>query len=300
MFGQRTIEKQTGLQAIPVPRSAFAADDTWSLAAAVVAFVNRAVQDAHFRRTELPDEAMQAFLVDFYIAEVQAQGHAAFVEESGWQDYILVEIRAGLAAIGHAGAAALFEDVLALVGEDPGSVPAEAYAPLDRRFASGIGDALALAEREWLRSLDCLLVLEDAEHAAVLADLPARNVRQAQRAAAASDEAEEAAPDSDAAAPVLDAIAHACQFVCMVSTPDRVHYAAWTEKQPAVGPEGVRGASIRFTAHNDRRGEVLLFPHYAALFMSEDIAPRPPVAIDLVQEHVRQMTGGYLPVDLWG
>jgi len=302
MFGHRTIETQTALQAIPVPRSAFEAEDTWSLAVAVVGFVNRAVQDAGFRRTELPDEAMQAFLVDFYIAEVQAQGHAAFVKDSDWQDYILVEIRAGLSAIGHEDAAILFDEFVALVGDDPASARHDALAALDRRFGQDIGEGLALAERDWLRALDCLLVLEDDAHAAILEDLPARGARRQQHAKESEPAVPAAAPEDQAPDVTQrgDAIAHACEFVCMVSTPDRVTYANWTERNATVGPEGVRGTSVRFTAHHERRGEVLLFPHYAALFMADDIAPRPPVAMDMVQDHVRQMTGAYLPADLWG
>jgi len=295
MFGYRSKDMPKELAAIPVPRAAFEADDTCSLAAAVVAFVNRAVNEALYRKGELPPAAMQAFLVDFYIAEASGPGHAAFVADSGWQAPIVAEVRAGLAAIGDPAAKALFEDLVALVGDEPDMVPTQAYAELDRRFATEIGERLAFAETKWLRSLECLLVLEKEEYDAILEGLTGLNPRLEQR----SQADEKRAFDAALTARYRDPLAQACEFLCM-SAGEPIVYAKWTEKAPTVSPEGIRGTSVRFFGQDERRGEVLLFPHYAALMMADDIRARPPVAINLVQEHVRRMTGEYLPADLFG
>jgi hypothetical protein len=181
------------LPVIIVPRSSVESDEDYRLPCAVVEFVNHALRKAMFRRDEIPPAALQAFNVDYYIAQVNNGGHSQFVHNSHWHDYVIHDLRGGLKASGCIEAQELFEDLCAFADRDPGgfiegmkaggfgSYP-EFFSRLDDVFFAGLNDRLMRANRDWIASLDCLQVVEDVAYAEVINGLAKRNPLHRQRA----------------------------------------------------------------------------------------------------------------------
>ena len=302
MFGRRGIrDAGVALPVIIVPRSALEAEEDYRVPCAVVDFVNHALQHAMFKREELPPEAMQAFHVDYYIAQVNNGGHSQFAHNSHWHDYVIADIRAGLQANGCVEAQELFEDLCSFAEREPGqfmqgmeaagfgSYP-EFFKQLDKVFHAGLNKSLTKANRDWIASLDCLVVLDDQPYREAMQGLATRNPLHRERA----EEARQRAHDSL----MEDPIFRACQYVGAMS-PEPVQIARWLSARPAEGPEGIRGQVIIAEQEDGRLAHVYLFPSVALVLDPYTREPQQALPMDLVQQWVHQHTGQYLPKELW-
>lgn len=302
MFGKRTAEKVVGLPVIIVPQSAYDSDKDYSLPCAVVDFVNHALGTAQFRRDEIPQKAMQAYHVDYYIAQVNNGGHSQYVGNSGWHQFQIDDIRAGLAAIGIRDAIELYEDLCAFADSHPaefrqgmdargfGQYP-EFFAKADKLFYAGLNDRLTKGNSDWIRSLDCLLVLEDGQYRQVMTDLPGRNPLAAQRKAEAEAR--------DKAALDRDPIVQACRCLGALSPPTPVHVQRWIQMICVEGPSGENGYNITVEMDDGAIGTAWLFPTFGALTTHREAIKSDRVPIDDIQEWVKRATGDYIPRDFW-
>src|SRR5882757_3673928 len=83
--------------------------DRYALVQDIVNFVNHATLEVMFHRDELPQDALRAFHVDYYIAQVNNGGHGQFAHNSRWDEAVLRDIVEALAAIGVAEATEIFK-----------------------------------------------------------------------------------------------------------------------------------------------------------------------------------------------
>jgi len=302
VFGKRTAEKVASLPVIIVPQSAYDSEKEYSLPAAVVDFVNHAVGTARFLREEIPLQAMQAFHVDYYIAQVNNGGHSQYVGNSGWHQYQIDDIRAGLAAIGIEDAIELYEDLCAFADSHPeefragmeargfGTFP-EFFEKADKLFFAGLNDRLMKGNSDWIRSLDCLHVLEDGQYRKVMTELPGRNPEAAQRSAEAAARSK-ARLDSDP-------IVQACRSLGALSPPVPVHVERWLNMIHAEGPSRERGFNITVETDGGDIGTLWLFPTFGALTVRGQEGKSNRVPIDMIQEWVKRATGDYIPKEFW-
>lgn len=87
---------------IIVAQSAYEAwpDDPHPLVKGVIDYVNILTRQGHYTRAEVPARAMQAFHMDYYLAQVNNGGHSQFVRNTGANmDFTLRDIRAGLQTV---------------------------------------------------------------------------------------------------------------------------------------------------------------------------------------------------------
>ena len=302
MFGKRTAEKVVNLPVIIVPQSAYDSEKDYSLPGAVVDFVNHAIGTAQFRREEIPLPAMQAFHVDYYIAQVNNGGHSQYVGNSGWHQYQIDDIRAGLAAIGIEDAIELYEDLCAFADSHPeefragmdargfGEFP-EFFDKADTLFFAGLNDRLMKGNSDWIRSLDCLLVLEDGQYRKVMTELPGRNPEAAQRSAEAQARTK-ASRDGDP-------IVQACRALGAYSPPVPVHVERWLNMVHAEGPSGERGFNITVEIDGGDIATAWLFPTFGAVKVHGQDGKSNRVPIDMIQEWVKRATGDYIPKEFW-
>lgn len=302
VFGKRNAEKAATLPVIVVPQSAFDSDKDYSLPCAVVDFVNRAIGHAQFQREEIPPQAMQAFHVDYYIAQVNNGGHSQYVGNSGWHQYQIDDIRAGLAAIGIVDGIELYEDLCAFADSHPeefragmdargfGKFPAF-FDKADKLFFAGLNDRLMKGNSDWIRSLDCLLVLEDDEYRKTMSELAGRNPHAAQRAAEAKARTR--------ASLDRNPIVQACRCLGVLSPPSRADVERWLQMVHADGPSGERGYKITVAIEGGGIGTAWLFPTFGVLTVHGQEGKSDKVGIDDIQEWVKCATGEYIPRDFW-
>ena len=225
MFGRRGVGDTTPSQcpSIIVRRSSLDDGcDRYALAQDVVNFVDDVTREAMFRRDELPQDALRAFHVDYYIAQVNNGGHGQFAHNSRWDELVLRDIGEGLAAIGVAEAIEIFRSfqtfaVLeparfqrALDGAGFGEVD-PFIEKLDQRFYAGVGEALAQSLRQWIAGLPSLRPLDDTRYREAMRDFPAQNPEHATRKIAVAAEQEQRHTD--------DPIHQLIRFVCHVFRP---------------------------------------------------------------------------------
>jgi hypothetical protein len=86
---------------IIVPEKAFKSESPYELVQSVVNFVNFALRHAFFHRDEIAQNAMRAYHVDYYLAQVNNGGHSQFAANSNMLDVILKDIDEGLDAMRH-------------------------------------------------------------------------------------------------------------------------------------------------------------------------------------------------------
>ena len=302
MFWKRAAQKAVGLPVIIVPQSAYDSEKAYSLPSAVVDFVNRAIGHAQFHRHEIPVQAMQAFHVDYYIAQVNNGGHSQYVGNSGWHQYQIDDIRAGLSAIGIEDGIELYEDLCAFADSNPeefragmdacgfGQFP-EFFQKADKLFFAGLNDRLMKGNSDWIRSLDCLLVLEDEQYRKTMKELSRRNPEAAQRGAEAAARAK-ARLDSDP-------IVQACRALGALSPPVPVQVERWLNMVHAEGPSGERGFNITVETDGGDIGTAWLFPTFGAPRMHGQGGNGNRVPIDDIQEWVKRVTGDYIPKEFW-
>jgi hypothetical protein len=183
---------------------------------------------------------MQAFHADYYIAQVNNGGHSQYVGNSGWHQYQIDDIRAGLAAIGIEDGIELYEDLCAFADSHPeqfrggmvtrgfGAFP-EFFDKADKLFFAGLDDRLMKGNSEWIRSLDCLLVLEEGQYRKVMTELPGRNPHAAQRGAEAEARAK--------ASLDRDPIVQVCRCLGVLSPPAPANVEALVDHDPRRRPE---------------------------------------------------------------
>lgn len=147
--------------AILVPEAAVAVDaETHALTTAVVDYVNRMMNDALYRRDEIPQEAMWIYHADYYLAEVNNGGHSQFIRNSGMSDFITSDIRSALRLVGAREMAACFDEMICWVSANPTeaatqngfSQRAEELDALDQRFFALGDDKFYPKVNAWLAS----------------------------------------------------------------------------------------------------------------------------------------------------
>jgi hypothetical protein len=84
---------------IIVQQSIFDSPDEGKIVSAVVDFVNILSDEGAYLHSEIPANAIRAYLVDYYLAQVSNGGHAQFIHNSRLREGELRHIREGLAAL---------------------------------------------------------------------------------------------------------------------------------------------------------------------------------------------------------
>lgn len=182
------------LDLIVVPQSAIDALETSpdALIEAVVDYVNFLFQEAHFTRFEISPEAVQLYHCDYYLAQVEAGGHARFVASSAEiLAYTLDDMLSGLNAAQANDHHELVQDLSAWLAENPNEIDALAgrektdVLPLtkfDGPFAD-IQRATPLREclARWIKSVEVLQVVDDAVMPQVLEGIKSLNPRRHER-----------------------------------------------------------------------------------------------------------------------
>ncbi|TIX51465.1 DMP19 family protein [Alteraurantiacibacter aquimixticola] len=301
MFGRKTATSPAKLPVIIIPQSARDSEKDYALPSAVVDYVNYVLRTAMFERTEIPPEAMQAYHVDYYIAQVNNGGHSQYVGNSGWHQYQIDDIRAGLAKLGIDDAIELYEDLCAFADSHPeefrkgmdargfGKFP-EFFKKADKVFYDGLGDKLMKANRDWIASLDCLLVLPDSEIGEKMKGLSERNPLFEQRKRE-REEVENKALTSDP-------IWQACHYLGLMAD-EPLHIERWVSGMPTNGPEGVKGTVFNVLLADGRTTTAFMFPQFGVMMKPDSNEKGAPIPMPMVQEWVMKHTGEYLPPALW-
>jgi hypothetical protein len=198
MTDKPDFEQPQGLIAphILVDRKRFDDAEPREIVQATVDFVNWALRKARLRRGEFPPEAMLAYHVDYYGAQVENGGHRQFAFNSKMFAAMVADISVGLEAMGADRVLAVYRDFLELMTSDadlaraavgesarPGTKP-PALDMFDRRFFAA--DDLAERTAAWLRSLPCLKAMEPEEMRGETEAIVARNRHLAAREARAT------------------------------------------------------------------------------------------------------------------
>jgi hypothetical protein len=174
---------------ILVDEAALQSADPYDVVMAVINFVNWAMQDALLLPEEFPREAMYAYHVDYYVAQVNNGGHAQFATNSQMLQKTIANIENGLAAFGTDDARAIFGDFLIVMRDSSEAFnlddARQTFEKIneqpqietldDRFFAANVGDDLIRNNVVWLRRLPQFRALSPARLAAEKAALKANN-----------------------------------------------------------------------------------------------------------------------------
>jgi hypothetical protein len=282
MFGRKGLSPQgqaSSLKILVRASSARTEAPDYALACDVVDFVNHALRNCQYERGELPQEALWAYHVDYYVAQVNNGGHGQFAHNSGWEDFVLADIRQGLRAIAAGEALEMFETFLTFAAAEPGrfaGVEERAgfgeedgfVERLDQRFFAGIGDQIRRALRDWLLRLPMVEFLDAAQYTAAMRTLvdqhPERDSRRAAREEGVQRERE------------ADPIYQACNHVCRL-TPGEIRFQGWQAGRPMEG-----GGSVITVATSAGAASVYLLPERAALVMSGEQEPRSKISMAVI------------------
>ena len=285
MFGKRTVGEipPSRCPSILVRQSSLGdGADRYALVQDVVNFVNHALREAMFRRDELPQDALRAFHVDFYIAQVNNGGHGQFAYNSRWDEPVLRDIGEGLAAIGVAEATEIFKSFQTYAVLEPArfqrTLEGSGFGEidpfverLDQRFYDGAGKALAEALRQWIAGRPTLRPLDDTHYREAMHNLAAKNPEQAARAFAISAEQEQQSAE--------DPVHQTLRFVCHVSPPG-MRFEQLLFAQPISG-EGQSGAGFRIVTDRGL-ATVYLIESRAVLWLEGEEKPRGKVPVAMV------------------
>ena len=190
-------QTQLGLVApyILVDEAALESDEKYEVVQSVVDFVNWAGQMAMLNRDEIPREALLAYHVDYYLAQVNNGGHRQFAHNSRMSAATLDDIEAGLNAMGAREFLSIFKDFLALTQSRPDllavAMEDSAYKTktpefdaLDNPFfALDGGKPLLDLNTNWLQSLPNFKALSVAELKDAQDEILSRNPLLAERRA---------------------------------------------------------------------------------------------------------------------
>jgi len=287
MFGRRGVGDTTPSRcpSIIVRQSSLDdGGDRYALAQDLVNFVNHALRDAMFRRDELPQDALRAFHVDYYIAQVNNGGHGQFAYNSRWEEPPLRDIGEGLAAIGLTEAIEIFKSFQTYAVLEParfqrtldgaGFGEIDPFVErLDQRFYAGVGKALGQALRQWIARLPSLRPLDDTHYREAMQDLPAQNPEYAVRKIAIAAEQEQRHAE--------DPIHQAIRFVCHVSPPG-MRFEQLLSASPISSPdESVGGVGFRIVTDRGL-ATIYVMESRAVLWLEGEAKPRGKVPLALV------------------
>jgi hypothetical protein len=237
-----------------------------------------------FRRDELPQDALRAFHVDYYIAQVNNGGHGQFAYNSRWDEQVLRDIGEGLTAIGVAEATEIFRSFQTYAVLEPARFQQTfdgsgfgAIDPfvekLDQRFYAGAGDALAKALRAWLARLPSLRPLHDSDYREAMQNLPAQNPERAARNAANAAELEQRRAE--------DPIHQTIRFVCHVSPPG-MRFEQLLSASPISSPDQ-SSTGVGFRIVTDRGlATIYAFEDRAMLWLEGEAKPHGKVPMAMV------------------
>lgn len=256
--------------------------DPYALTQDLVDFVNHAMGEAMFRREELPQDALRAFHVDYYIAQVNNGGHGQFARNSRWEEQPLRDIGEGLAAIGVTDASEIFKSLQIYAMMEParfqrtlergGFGEIDPFVEkLDQRFFAGAGNSLAPALRQWIERLPSLRPLDDTRYREAMLDLAAQNPEHAARKTANVAAQEQRHAD--------DPIRQAIRFVCHVSPPG-MRFEQLLSARPVPGRNE---PGVGFRIMTDRgAANVYVLEGRAALWLEGEAEPRSKVPLAMV------------------
>ncbi len=259
--------------------------DAASLAYEVVQFVNHALQRCGFERDELPQAAMWAFHVDYYIAQVNNGGHGQFAHNSGWHDFIIDDIRSGLNAIGHREAIEVFDQFLTFskaapdrfdgVAERAGFGDEDSFVErLDQRFYAGIGDQLREGLGGWISEMPQLEALPDAQYREAMSALSTRNPMREQRLQ--EREANRRRQQQEDPAHQL------LNYICRV-TPGDITF----ESCLSANPQGEAGGVIFRVATSAGVGDIFVMPEgKGGLLMAGEKSPRSKIPLAMIDGYL--------------
>ena len=288
-------------QKIIVPKKAYESESPYELVQSVVNFVNFTLRHAFFNRDEIAQNAMRAYHVDYYLAQVNNGGHSQFAANSNMLDVILQDIGEGLDAMRH-DAASIYKRFLTFARMEParmakvlkgggfGNIDPFMHS-LDKEFyALDRERPLINANRDWLKSLPELQVVADDEYIPVTDALAASNKHAASRKA----ERERLAREDDARDPLKQAMLYLCM---MAKQPRR--FIAWHQGHP--GHDLGDGVSvIRFIVETDK-GLCSAYFHPKLSVLFDNAIKGDPIAkvpTDMVTAHVQRQTGRNLMDEL--
>lgn len=270
--------------------------DAYDLMHAVITFVNKTIQESGFAREEIPAEALIAYHVDYYLAQVNNGGHSQFGANSGCNEATMEDIRAGLSLIGETGAAAIFGDFERLRRDDPARFEAaiagggfggvDPYmADLDDRFFDGPTKSIPAANNAWIRALPCLKPVPDAEYPAAMREAIDGNrnasARIAERARLVEEERRR------------DPLFQGLKFIAERPGSD-TRFEAWHAGALAQTEDGRKGGLWSIST-NHGRGEIYIFPHIALLRRTAGTGDVVAIPIADVERAVKKRTGQALP-----
>ena len=191
LFGRRasaaksTTPRQTQgaqLQRITLAKSRMDSTDPYDPVGGVVAYINGCLEIALLKPHELPQEAVQAYYCDYYLAQVNNGGHAQFFSNLGKHcTEVLPVIPKGLDAMGADQHAQIFREAEAwLTANGPMKGMRERPEPLsdlDTRFfaVEGGTEAFIALNSAWIRSWSSLDIVEDDAYDAIIKQLPMLN-----------------------------------------------------------------------------------------------------------------------------
>ena len=274
---------------IIVRESASFGREDYDLPTGVVMFVNDMLE-AFYLPEELPREAMVAYYLDYYVAQVNNGGHGQFAGNSGWKPEVNALIREGLERLGLDDAAAIFADFERFAEQEPERFAAAAEAcgfdgtaeitsEFDDRFYAGPTKSITAANSAWLRGLANLRAVPDDLYAAEIEALAALNTQRQAREA----EAKRLAAERRAADPLIQAMIYLAE-----RADPPLEFLHWRAGHPyeSGGHKGTRFG----VATSGGSAMIYFFPHIAMLWINgaEDPAVRLP--FETVERHVRRKT----------
>jgi hypothetical protein len=172
---------------IVVSRSAFDNPDDSKIVGAVVDYINILRQQGAYLNSEMPENALRAYYVDYYLAQVMNGGHSQFIHNSRLQEGELQHIREGLALLRLDPFIEIFKNFEERVMRDIARAReqgVENHNELDDRFFKlDAYKTLMPANGRWLKSLDELKAVSDADYLHTMGALVTANPRRAERLA---------------------------------------------------------------------------------------------------------------------
>lgn len=170
---------------IVVKRSVFSNADDTKVVGAVVDFVNTLRQQGAYLNSEMPANALRAYYVDYYLAQVMNGGHAQFIHNSRLQEGELQSIREGLGLLGLVPFIEIFRDFEERIMRDIASAREHGIdnsAALDDRFFKlDAYKTLMPANGRWIKCLAELKVVPDADYQRTMEGLSSANPQRAAR-----------------------------------------------------------------------------------------------------------------------
>jgi hypothetical protein len=141
-----------------LPEDAAHSPDPYAVIQCNIDFVNHLLQNAHFMPAQIIPEPFWSYQVDYYLCQVKNGGHAQYVHNSRIADpqmkATIENTQRGLAAMGAADFAALYDDLLNIFSQYP--LDEEALDKLDDRFWKLDVNGMTKKNREFLLSLASL------------------------------------------------------------------------------------------------------------------------------------------------